>query len=74
LRKAEVEDLLVEKGVEMADTTIGLFQDLPPDHELFNQLTFMDGDRLPRYQGLLRKIKQSGRDRLMPMNAMRWLS
>jgi putative ABC transport system ATP-binding protein len=61
LRKAEVEDLLVEKGVEMADTTIGLFQDLPPDHELFNQLTFMDGERLPRYQGLLRKIKQSGR-------------
>jgi putative ABC transport system ATP-binding protein len=61
LRKAEVEDLLVEKGMEMAETTIGLFQDLPPDHELFNQLTFMDGDRLPRYQGLLRKIKQSGR-------------
>jgi putative ABC transport system ATP-binding protein len=64
LRKAEVEDLLVEKGMEMAETTIGLFQDLPPDHELFNQLTFMDGDRLPRYQGLLRKIKQSGRGSL----------
>ena len=31
LRKAGLEDLLVEKGMEMAETTLGLFQDLPPD-------------------------------------------
>lgn len=61
---AGLEDTLVEKGIELAETTLGLFQDLPPDHELFNQLTFMDGERLPRYQGLMRKVKQSGADEL----------
>ena len=60
LVKSGLEGMLVEKGIELAETTIGLFQDLPPDHELFNQLTFMDGERLPRYQALMRKVKQSG--------------
>jgi putative ABC transport system ATP-binding protein len=64
LKSGGLEPVLVEKGIELAETTIGLFQDLPPDHELFNQLTFMEGDRLPRYQALLRKVKQGGVDGL----------
>lgn len=59
-----LEPLLVDKGVALADTTIALFQDLPPEHELFDELTFMDADLLPTYQGLMRKVKQHGQDAL----------
>lgn len=60
LRDAGLEDMLLAKGVELAETTIGLFQDLPPDHEFFNQITFMDAERLPEYAGLLKRAKQAG--------------
>ena len=60
LRDAGLEDVLVAKGVELAETTIGLFQDLPPDHEFFNQITFMDAERLPDYAALLKRAKQVG--------------
>jgi putative ABC transport system ATP-binding protein len=60
LTAAGLEDVLVNKGVELAETTIGLFQDLPPDHDFFNQITFMSSDRLPEYSSLLKKAKQAG--------------
>jgi putative ABC transport system ATP-binding protein len=60
LAEVDLEGTLTSKGLEMAETTMGLFADLPPDHELFDQLTFMDGDRFPRYQAILRKVKQTG--------------
>ncbi len=60
LKDAGLEDVLVAKGMELAETTIGLFQDLPPDHEFFNQITFMSSDRLPEYAGLLKRAKQVG--------------
>lgn len=59
LQDAGLEDLLVAKGIELAETTIGLFQDLPPDHEFFNQITFMDAERLPEYAALLKRAKQT---------------
>ncbi len=60
LRDAGLEDVLLKKGIELAETTIGLFQDLPPDHEFFNQITFMDAERLPEYAALLKRAKQTG--------------
>jgi len=59
LQDAGLEDVLVAKGIELAETTIGLFQDLPPDHEFFNQITFMDAERLPEYAALLKRAKQT---------------
>ena len=66
LRNAGLEDVLVTKGIELAETTIGLFQDLPPDHEFFNQITFMDAERLPEYAALLKRAKQVGEAALSP--------
>ncbi len=66
LRNAGLEDVLVNKGIELAETTIGLFQDLPPDHEFFNQITFMDAERLPEYSALLKRAKQVGASALTP--------
>lgn len=60
LRDAGLETTLLAKGIELAETTIGLFQDLPPDHEFFNQITFMDAERLPEYAALLKRAKQTG--------------
>ncbi|MGI9512035.1 MAG: ABC transporter transmembrane domain-containing protein [Anderseniella sp.] len=60
LRDAGLEDVLLAKGIELAETTIGLFQDLPPDHEFFNQITFMDAERLPEYAALLKRARQTG--------------
>ncbi len=60
LRDEGLEDILLAKGIELAETTIGLFQDLPPDHEFFNQITFMNADQLPEIATLLKRAGQAG--------------
>ena len=39
---------------------VELFQDLPPDHPFFQQLTFMTADDIPLYQQLLQKLQGHG--------------
>ena len=56
-------DLLIElytMGLEIAENAVELFQDLPPDHPFFQQLTFMTADDIPVYQQLLQKLKGHG--------------
>ena len=60
LSASSLEDVLAEKGLEFAEMIIGLFQDLPPDHEFFNQISFMPAERLPEYAALAKRSKQSG--------------
>jgi putative ABC transport system ATP-binding protein len=43
-------------GLEIAENTVELFNDLPPDHPFFQQLTFMTADDIPDYQALLQKL------------------
>jgi putative ABC transport system ATP-binding protein len=47
---------LYEMGLEIAENTVELFNDLPPDHPFFQQLTFMTADDIPDYQALLQKL------------------
>jgi putative ABC transport system ATP-binding protein len=56
-------DLLIDlyrMGLEIAENAVELFQDLPPDHPFFQQLTFMTADDIPVYQQLLQKLQGRG--------------
>lgn len=56
-------DLLIDlytMGLEIAENAVELFQDLPPDHPFFQQLTFMTADDIPVYQLLLQKLQGRG--------------
>lgn len=51
---------LYAMGLEIAENTVELFHDLPPDHPFFQQLTFMTADDIPTYQALLQKLQGRG--------------
>jgi putative ABC transport system ATP-binding protein len=46
------EDFL-QMGYQAASTMVELFSDLPPDHELFQQFSFISADDLPEFQAIL---------------------
>ncbi len=46
-------DDLLEIGYKLADTMVELFADLPPEHEFFEQFSFISSEDLPEYQTLL---------------------
>ncbi len=51
--------MLVDKGLDLAETTVGLMQDLQPGHEFFDQISFMDSESLPEYQLLIKRAKST---------------
>ncbi|EJN06213.1 ABC transporter ATP-binding protein [Phyllobacterium sp. YR531] len=53
-------------GLEIASNAVELFQDLPPDHPFFQQLTFMTADDIPAYQILLQKLQGRGIEAASP--------
>ncbi|RWM33515.1 ABC transporter ATP-binding protein [Mesorhizobium sp.] len=57
LRQAGLDRTLYEMGMEIADQTIELFADLPPDHQFFQQLAFMSAEEIPAYETLLQRLK-----------------
>ena len=56
-------DELVEVGCEVAETMIELFADLPPDHEFFEQFSFIAPDDLPDFQALIARGRSGRRGR-----------
>jgi ABC-type multidrug transport system fused ATPase/permease subunit len=48
----------IEIGRKVAETMIEMFADLPPDHEFFQQYSFIAADDLPAYRQL---VTQAGR-------------
>jgi ABC-type multidrug transport system fused ATPase/permease subunit len=42
-------------GFQVASTMVELFADLPPDHELFQQFSFISAEELPDIQALLQR-------------------
>lgn len=57
LRETDLHLDLYAMGLEIAANAVELFQDLPPDHPFFQQLTFMTADDIPHYQQLLQKLE-----------------
>ena len=54
-----IEDL-VEAGKQVAETMIELFADLPPDHEFFEQFSFISANDLPEFAAILGRIGEGG--------------
>jgi putative ABC transport system ATP-binding protein len=60
LAKVGLIDDLVEAGRQVAETMIELFADLPPDHEFFEQFSFISADDLPEFVAILGRIGADG--------------
>lgn len=47
---------LYAMGLDIAEQTVELFSDLPPDHPFFQQLGFMTAEEVPVYEALVQKL------------------
>jgi putative ABC transport system ATP-binding protein len=57
LADAGLDARLYDMGRQIAETTLELFQDLPPGHPFFEQLSFMRADQIPEYQQALARTQ-----------------
>ncbi|HEV2189110.1 MAG TPA: ABC transporter ATP-binding protein, partial [Stellaceae bacterium] len=60
LDKVGLTEDLIEAGREVAATMTEIFADLPPDHEFFEQFSFINADDLPEFATILSAIDGSG--------------
>jgi putative ABC transport system ATP-binding protein len=65
---------LVAMGAEVAQTMVELFADLPPDHEFFEQYSFISASDLPEFQAILARRNKSGSEALKPEDRAKLLS
>jgi ABC-type methionine transport system ATPase subunit len=56
LDKVGLTEDLIEAGREVAATMVEIFADLPPDHEFFEQYSFISANDLPDFKTLLSAI------------------
>ncbi|MFC3674002.1 ABC transporter transmembrane domain-containing protein [Ferrovibrio xuzhouensis] len=64
----------LEIGHEVASTMVELFADLPPDHEFFQQFSFIASDDLPDYKDLLLRSRPDALDQLPEADRVRLMS
>ncbi len=74
LQDVNLLDELHEIGYKIADTMIELFADLPPEHEFFEQFSFIRENDLPDYQVLLSRIESRGMESLEEGDKGKFLS
>ncbi len=55
LEQVGLTEQFLSVGFQVASTMVELFADLPPDHELFQQFSFISADELPDIQALLQR-------------------
>jgi putative ABC transport system ATP-binding protein len=60
LAKVGLIDDLVDAGKQVAETMIELFADLPPDHEFFEQFSFISATDLPEFVAILGRFGTGG--------------
>src|SRR5439155_20949963 len=60
LDKLALTDDLVEAGREVAATMTEMFAGLPPEHEFFEQFSFISASDLPEFSAILTTIENSG--------------
>jgi putative ABC transport system ATP-binding protein len=60
LAKVGLIDDLVEAGKQVAETMVELFADLPPDHEFFEQFSFISASDLPEFVAILGRVGSGG--------------
>lgn len=64
----------LEIGYEVAGTMVELFADLPPEHEFFQQFSFISSDDLPDYKDLLMRAKPETLEQLPEADRVRLMS
>ena len=56
LDKVGMTEAVLHVGFQLASTMVEMFADLPPEHELFQQFSFISADELPDVQALLNRV------------------
>ena len=74
LRKVDMERDMIAMGYQAAATMVELFSDLPPDHELFQQFSFISADDLPEFQALLAQYTKDQVDDMREEEKLRLMS
>ncbi len=74
LDKAGFTERMLQTGHQVAATMVELFADLPPDHEFFQQFSFISSEDLPIYQAILGRVGKDHLDQLKPDERSRLLS
>lgn len=74
LDKAGLTERMLQTGHQVAATMVELFADLPPDHEFFQQFSFISSEDLPVYQAILGRVGKDHLDQLKPDERSRLLS
>lgn len=64
----------LEIGYEVAGTMVELFADLPPEHEFFQQFSFISSEDLPDYKDLLQRAKPETLEQLPEADRVRLMS
>ena len=66
LKTSGLTEPLLNAGYQVAATMIELFADLPPDHEFFQQFSFISSENLPDYQKILSRVDRDHLEDLEP--------
>lgn len=67
-------ETFLRTGLDIASTMVELFADLPPDHEFFQQFSFISSDDLPLIQDLLSRADRDHLEQLPEEDRMRLMS
>jgi putative ABC transport system ATP-binding protein len=65
---------MLRMGLQVAETMVELFADLPPTHEFFQQFSFISAEELPEVKALLQRIDKDRLDAARPDDRLRLLS
>jgi ABC-type multidrug transport system fused ATPase/permease subunit len=74
LEKVGLIDDLLAAGKQVAETMIEMFADLPPDHEFFEQFSFISASDLAEFSAILGRIGAGGPTALAKADRARLLS
>jgi putative ABC transport system ATP-binding protein len=72
--QADLTTTLAKVGLELANTMVELFAELPPDHEYFTQYSFIGSEDLPSYRLLIGRADASKLDALSQSDRERLIS
>ena len=74
LGQVELTDELIDAGRQIAAMMTEMFADLPPEHEFFEQFSFISANDLPEFAAILSALDGGGTSELRPEQRQKLLS
>jgi ABC-type multidrug transport system fused ATPase/permease subunit len=74
LDKVGLRERFLAIGYNVAATMVELFADLPPEHEFFQQFSFISSDDLPEFQAILSRVSRDTLAQLAAADRRRLMS